>query len=248
VKLALIPPNSLREVPWTQMTDLELILPWQVGLTTGDRLQPAYRILDNGAAEGDIAPLNKLANLCKEEHFDEVVAPDRLRDVDAAIEGARSMQHFKEQIGQDINIMAVVQGNNFAEVLKCYNAYTGFSWIDTIGVPRVLNEQFGMVSRLNLLQQISQQADNYPKPVHCLGAYYGFPEEIRYLADMDGIVRSMDSSLPFVLGCYGMNFDYPPHMIGALRRPTGYFDLTIDEAIMEVMEVNVRRYIHWSKR
>jgi hypothetical protein len=117
-------------------------------------------------------------------------------------------------------------------------------WIDVIGLPRVLNEQFGRGSRLSFAEGFQNDKDFSAKPFHCLGAFYDDPDEIRRLAQIP-CVRSMDSSLPFVLGLYGLRFtDSLPQ---GLRRQSDYFNIVADEEQREAIDDNIRTYINWSQ-
>jgi hypothetical protein len=247
VKLALIPPNSLAS--FLAKTDYHLILPPQVKeIPTFVQPLQGYRILDNGAAEGQTISMNRLEILVAGTEglsFHEVVAPDKLTDCDASIYGAKGMVTFKQRFPH-IQIMAVVQGKTLQEVMKSWAAYMYMDWIDVIGVPRTLCIQFGRDSRLNLIHHLTTPGNNYGyevKPVHCLGAYYQFPEECRELAST-GLVRGMDSSLPFVLGLNGLTFDDVPQ---TLSRPDNYFAAQATGQQLELINDNVTRYIKWSQ-
>jgi hypothetical protein len=242
MQLGLIPPNSMRS--HMAMTNLHLILPWQTA--TEDQVSfirnlPGYKILDNGAAEGMILDPELLAAMNPTD-FDEVICPDILMDADFTIRSALKMRQFKEDF-PDIQLMGVAQGKDLATFLSCYNALISMPWIDVIGIPRVINHQFGRESRIRFIESFSMDADLSRKQVHCLGAFYGWPEEIRYLKQYP-IVRSMDSSLPYVLGMYGMTFDDDAFV--GMQRPDDYFNLVPDDRLVEVINDNVARYIKWA--
>lgn len=242
MKLGLIPPNSL--ISYIERTDFTLVVPDQLkDARTAAFINPLqnYKVLDNGAAERDIKPLNWLDARCSSGAFHEVVAIDRLRDPNFSIDGARSMAGFKQRY-PDIKIMAVVQATSPASMMKTIGAYTLMPHIDVIGLPRVLNEQFGARTRVALCESLAKDG-SFPKPIHCLGAFYDFPDEARYLASQPN-VRSMDSSLPFVLGLYGLRFtDKLPQ---GLRRPTDYFNIVPDDLQMGAIDDNVDAYINWA--
>lgn len=242
MKLALIPPNWMRSQ--MALTDLHLILPWQVEAEEDRdfiRRLPGYKILDNGAAEGRLAPLNRLRNLASTGLFDEVVAPDELRNAQAAVEGARMMGHHD---WGNLGIMAVAQGQTLSAVMQCIAAYTAMDHITCIGIPRVLNMQFGMAARLNLIEALGHDADFNKKPVHCLGAYYPWPEEIKHLKQLP-LVRSMDSSVPYVYGMHGLSFDHTP--FEGMKRHERYFEYELISSQFKQCQENAERYIKWSQ-
>lgn len=245
MQLGLIPPNSLSHM--MEWTDFHLVVPDQLhdaaNLTYLVEHLRGYTVLDNGAAEGFVKPLNWLDRMIASGFYNEVVAIDRLRDPAFSVAGARAMDSFKAR-WPEVKIMAVVQATSLAEIMKCVAAYTALAHIDVIGLPRVLNEQFGNNTRVALVESLSNDKDFGGKPIHCLGAHYDFPDEIRHLSRYP-LVRSMDSSLPFVLGLYGLRFtDQLPQ---GLRRQTGYFQMIPDEEQKEAIEANVGTYINWAK-
>jgi hypothetical protein len=84
--------------------------------------------------------------------------------------------------------------------------------------------------------------------IHCLGASYGFPQEIIELAKLPN-VRSMDSSVPYVMAAFGMklkhNINY--QAFETATRPNNYFQLEFTPAQEKVKEHNVRTFISWSE-
>lgn len=204
---------------------------------------PGYRILDNGCAEGASVSVNRLGRLCETDLFHEVVAPDILGDTAFSISSASSMKHFKELI-PGIKVMAVVQGKSLAEVMKCFGALYYMDWIDVIGMPRILNIQFGKESRVKLCMSLNNDPAFNQKPFHCLGSYYPWPEEAKELRAIP-LVRSMDTSLPYVFGYHDLTFDdvVPP----SISRPPNYFEWVPDEKQEAVIDQNVKRYIKWTE-
>jgi hypothetical protein len=131
VQLALIPPHSMRSQ--MAMGSLHLVLPWQA--TTDDqksfvRSLPGYKILDNGAAENQLAKAEQLSDLLDTDMFDEVVIPDKLTDMQWTIDTARIFKSFKSDF-PGINLLGVVQGETLAEVISCYSSFLhSMPWID----------------------------------------------------------------------------------------------------------------------
>lgn len=244
MQLALIPPTSML---WqTESQSMHLLLPEVMSHPTMDAFVArvhGYKILDNGAAEGATVSINRLHMLCALGMFNEVVAPDALGDAAFTLSSAQSMQHFKGLL-PDMNIMAVVQGHSLAEVMKCYTALYYMDWIDVIGLPRDLNVRFGRESRAQLASSLNNDPGFNKKPLHCLGSYYLWPEEIKYLREIP-IVRSMDTSLPYVFGYHMLTFDdaVPPN----ISRPPNYFEWEPDDAQREVINQNVERYTKWAE-
>jgi len=242
MRLALIPPDSLAEM--MRWTDLHLLLPEQL-----DRL-PArfvhslkgYRILDNGVAEGVHVPMNALLNYVDAYEINELVLPDELEECDQTIANARSYVHLKNQ-RPHIKLMGVAQGRTISEVLKCIRALSYMDHVDVIGLPRVWLSTFDSEMRIRMARLIDQGVECTRKPVHCLGANPVFPQEPMFLVHIP-VVRSMDTSLPFV---YGMKRTHLPSDKD-LWRPAGYFEAdVISDYQRGVIEDNVRLYIRWTQ-
>jgi hypothetical protein len=238
MKVALIPPNVIR-LDYAQRK-FHLIVPDSYSEEVAN--YNGYVILDNGAAEKNLKGLNWLDRACDTGLFNEVVSIDKLGDCEFSIEGAKSMELISNKY-PDMSIMGVVQGDSMAKVVKCLTAYQHMEHIDVIGLPRVLNEQFGPQSRLRLAEAIQNDPD-FNKPIHCLGAWYGFSEEIKYLSDIES-VRSMDSSLPFVLGL--QNLSFMDRLPSDLKRPSMYFSSFPTATQRKVIDDNVRIYLNWAQ-
>ena len=241
MRLALIPPNLMfQEIT---KTDFHLLLPNQLKEIPQDFVAtlPGYKVLDNGVAEGATSPLNLLSIMSAS--VNEVVAPDVMRNTEKTISGAKAMATFNSGLAKPVKIMGVVQGESISEILKCFNALYYMEWIDVIGFPRVLNMQFGMTTRVSLLESLADDPDFQGKQVHCLGAYYQWPEEVKHLRN-NPIVRSVDSSLPYVLAMHELTFDDP--IPNQLRRPNNYFDFIMSPYQERLAEENVERYIRWA--
>lgn len=114
-------------------------------------------------------------------------------------------------------------------------------FIDVIAIPRIVNRLVHKTQRYNLLQSIEDSGDEEltRKPFHCLGASEWLRECIS-LAGVSRIVRSMDTSLPIVVGINGAELsNYYP-------RPEGYFEWEPTNPLQtKVIEANVARFIDW---
>jgi hypothetical protein len=247
--LALIPPNSMHT--WMLDGGVNLMLPWQFSQLTEasvhSMMADRYTILDNGAAEGPAISWNQLAILADKWHVNEVVLPDKLGDAEFTIEVARQAGPLTAPLRErGIKIMAVVQGQTLAEVMKCVYAYAGWEHIDVIALPRILNKNFMSTSRVRLAESLAEDPLLSHQTIHCLGAYYPFPTEIKSLAQLPN-VRSMDTSMPFVYG-YAERFvrnGYPRNK--TLERPGDYFNVIFNKRQKEVSSVNVNVCLDWAK-
>jgi hypothetical protein len=249
VKLALIPPNSSHTS--ILKGTINLMLPWQLTDLPMDFIQQAlktYTILDNGAAEGQTISLNLLHRLVTDwPEIDELVLPDKLTDCETTrtmvleVGKLEPLLELKEQ--NAVKFMAVAQGGTLAEIMSCINLYTELDYVDVIGLPRVMNIFFGKTSRLRMCEALDKSV-HYTKPIHCLGSFYYYPSEARDLKWIP-IVRSMDTSLPWV---YGIMERY---ITGTLRqnidRPPDYFNYELNKNQRYISERNARTLLRWSE-
>jgi hypothetical protein len=247
MKLALIPPNCLHRD--MARTDFHLILPWQTTELSADfirSLSSDYVVLDNGAAEGSTYGWNQLRNLAHRLLPQEIVLPDKLRDRFATFDNARQARVFLEGLDFDVNLMAVCQGETLADIVFCANQYANIEGISVIGLPRVLNEQFGKESRVKFAESFASDSHVGHMPIHCLGASYFWPQEMKELAKLPN-VRSMDTSMPYVFGYAGMSLEASVPKNG-IKRPDNYFGLDYPQnGNREVVEQNVRLCLQWAQ-
>lgn len=250
MRLGLIPPNLYaRDMLRTRMS---LVLPWQVTDLPKDFIQEVrhdndrFVILDNGAAEGATVGYQKLLNLAETLRPDIIVVPDRLGDTDWSITTAREASHMTRHT--NALLMAVAQGKRLEDVMKSVYAYAGMDHISWIALPRVLNFYFGPTSRLRFAEAFASDPLLQDIPIHCLGASYGFPQEIIELAKLPNVM-SMDSSVPYVMAAYGVRLQRRDKYLSfaSAKRPDDYFNLTFTPEQEKVKEHNVRTFISWAE-
>ena len=249
MRLALIPPNCMHQ----SILDgtINLILPWQLKELPTDFVQQAlktYTILDNGAAEGHLTSWNELTVLCQKYRPHEVVLPDALGDCETTREYVLQARPYIDALS-DANsytpsIMAVAQGQSLAEIMSCVNLYQELPYINVIGLPRSMNQQFMKHSRLRMCESLND-IDDYTKPIHCLGSYYYEPAEMRDLKWIP-IVRSMDTSLPWVYGWQGRWVD-TRITTKKIDRPEDYFHVEYDTGQRSISERNVNICLRWAQ-
>lgn len=199
-----------------------------------------YKILDNGAAEGELVKPRKLLTLAHSIKVDEVVVPDVMTKCEETMELVRSFEKYARQY-PEFKYQAVVQGTHYSEWWKCLNFYLEQDWIDVVAFPRCMNNG-ERTTRVSFLSDAFQEGA-LPKSVHILGASR-WVEEVKAFAIMGrhGQIRSMDTSLPVVMGIAGCTLDYD-----YVSRQTDYFDTNPANVDMEVIQKNVRTYLKWAK-
>lgn len=194
-----------------------------------------YKILDNGAAEGSLMKdVRGLIDLALALKADEIVLPDVMGDKEASEELLLSFENVDKH---DLKFMAVAHGQNLTEFLSYIRFISQLDFVDVIGLPRLIGDQLFPTARL----LGALVANEYGKPVHCLGANHWI-REVEWLSASNK-VRSMDTSLPFVLGmrqiaCYNGSY--------VNRQPNYFFADDFSSESLQVIDDNIEQYLQWA--
>jgi len=213
-----------------------------------------FRILDNGVAEGQTVQPTMLARCAQATRADELVIPDVMNNVDATLAAGK---RFVEDIRgfswiYPPKFAAVVQGRNPSQWQKCINAYfywAEFANVTTLMFPRCMNTiDDNRDRRVKYLESIlrskwwEELQSIKEVQIHCLGASQWVSEAL-VLSDIPQI-RSMDTSLPIVLGLEGIQIEKGVYV----KRQSDYFNIhQVDRGLLEVIRHNVRTYREWAK-
>jgi hypothetical protein len=191
MQLALIPPPSMSY--YMLETNYQLLLPSYKGKGSYDECVRIARdlgnfmIMDNGAAEGHCLERKELYDMADYFGAQEVVVPDVYGEMEPTWEIASNWEHSGH-----FRHMAVVAAKSTAEACDLIDRYSELSYIDTIGLPRLLVENG--VSRSYLTGYAPQ--DRFE--IHWLGASRNFAlwEHFSFHAMRDHI-RGWDTAKPF---------------------------------------------------
>lgn len=156
-----------------------------------------FRILDNGAPEGqlqDNAILIEAYNLVQPDEF---ILPDILEDAKKTIELANA---FTKEHGDKVpprKRMIVPQGESLAEWCNCLDKFAGNPYYEfaTIGVPKHLEGKEG--GRVEALQHIERMEYHRCWHVHMLGCFQDPVKEVRLALSVAPWVRGIDTAAPF---------------------------------------------------
>lgn len=249
MKCAIITPHSMLEL---SSPDYHLVLAQELlkeALQEADQRPytdffaeaQGYKILDNGAAEGEtISDPGQLLGCARQINADEIVVPDVIGD---AMATAATVKLFeKHTLPDEFNYMAVVQGSTMQEILRMVQLYEELEWITTIALPRHLLKTFGDDIRMHLARIIQNETRFKKENIHCLGAG-SWTQEVRALARQD-LVRGMDTSLPINFGLLG----HPVTDDLIIKRQPDYFSrtLTRTDPLWRLISDNVRTYLGWA--
>lgn len=242
--IAIIPPLALLDEQWVRHQPMHMILPHlfpseeyrdYVKNSTG------YKLLDNGAAEGDTYNFDALNGMAEAFNIDEVVIPDTIGDCDLTIEQARWACRSRKP--QGVKWMAVVQGEEIDQFLKCWRELVRLEYVDVIGVPRHMNKKMP-TARYQLLKSIRDHVRSegfLSKPIHALGSH-SWGREVKALAEL-GVVRSMDTSFPIHMAQHGIDLQFDSE---GIPRASDYFEWLPNEEGRIHARDNFLTYTTWA--
>lgn len=190
-------------------------------------------ILDNGAAEGLEFGHKHLHTIAEQFGVTEVVVPDTLRDWNDTVAKA----HYFKRHTRSFRYMAVAQGTNLQEALRCIDAFMSIGYITSIGIPRLLNDTDPR-TRIQIAEFIKKEGWDLAVEFHALGNSR-WVEEVKVLAEYD-CIRGIDTSLPIYLGQEKRLLTSGEY----LKRPDYFFRNSVNYP--EVNQ-NVQTFLEWAK-
>lgn len=256
MKLAVIPPVSClseindREVHLLLPQLYDRYLPYEhFYMDLQKYMKPKFFILDNGAAEGDLYHLPFLYELAEDfGHVDEIVIPDVMGDCQGTLAILKA-----SDLRMKYRHMYVAHGHSALEVLHGAKIAMRKPGVSTIGLPRCLfdtvyNNPHGIRLRVELACAIKRLAQRMglETQVHLLGASPLWYAEARHAAHCPAI-RSMDTSLPYVLASHGYRLDNKslPKIPQGLKRKDNYFDWNLTKWDLARARENVEHMDRW---
>lgn len=210
-----------------------------------------FKLLDNGVIEGNQVDINRMLQIAHAINASEVIAPDVLDDCDTTIMAVgQFLNELEEMSERSFDVMAVVQGKNVAEYLKCLSAFAQDTRITSVGIPRrmtkVLNSKWARVS----FAEIMLHHGMFERfEVHYLGAN-DWLREVVCLGETPA--RGIDTSLPFVMALEGLPLRHQTQYVERQGNffyvPLGYYldNDTYGPIPREVIIDNLRTYRDWA--
>lgn len=199
-----------------------------------------FKILDNGVAEGVETPWDDLFTTATQIGVHELVVPDALGDCDTTIDLAMD---FKRYARSEFQYMGVAQGKSMVEVLKCATALDKLGYMQTLGIPRVLNNTIDKAFRQRFLETMLPREVFDFVEFHCLGTSE-WMMEVKALADLNSSkLRGIDTSLPCVMGISGKRIDEHEYR----RRSGDFFGIFPTPYIWDECYKNCQRFLEWAQ-
>lgn len=158
-----------------------------------------YSILDNGAFElGHPVENDVLYKLCEEYKPHTLVLPDHFFDSDKTIKAAK--EFYNHYTGSS-ELMIVLQGRDFDELMSCFDGAVNLGFIDKIAISFGIFKEpylrFLFIKRL--IEERSAELKHHS--LHLLGCRN--PSEFRLYKGMEIYIASVDTSSPIVNGWSG---------------------------------------------
>ena len=190
VKVALIAPKNLLE--YTRLGDIHFIIPMNVQASFFLR-EKKYKMLDNGTYETgqpkDIEDLIKMAHCL---NADEIVLPDIMRN--RKMTTSLTMHAVRSIKPKGMKFAAVPQGADPADFIQCYRDFAKVPEIDVLCFPIWLQKAFN--ARPMVVNKLVKRKWLADKEHHLIGL--DSPSELYCYTY--GLIRSVDTSLPFSAG------------------------------------------------
>ena len=244
MELALIPPISLLQD--TMRTNMQLVLPQLLEIRPDFPLDiysltykahctnpKQYVIMDNGAAEDQQLNNSLLLHIASLYKPDELAIPDVLANGDKTLISTfdffEAHQNDLDRINGEretkLKLGFVAQGKTIEEVIKTVVLMRLFKWadqIDVIYIPRLLiKETIDPLARIKVYEELYDLYEDCYE-YHLFGASTIWPAEISTASQLPYKIRSMDTSLPYVMAHSKNVIDDLIHE--EIARPKNYFN------------------------
>lgn len=247
VKLALIPP--FQQLQTTDITSIQLMLPQLLRNTEYAKYyrkhcdnSDQYVILDNGAAENDQWTWEQLQIVAEEFPVNEIVLPDVMGDAQATCDKAFDiLGSLSTTKVLPYKLGVVATGTSTEEAYAMVRELTAYyPYLQVIYIPRLLVTSEYKMARIDLALKLHQVYKDEIE-IHFLGASKYFPHELHAAAQY-GIVRSMDTSMPYNYAYHLAAVDQD----GEISRPDNYFDQLMSMQQQDFMRYNILQMLRWS--
>lgn len=203
-------------------------------------------ILDNGAAEDVTFGPKHLITIADMIQADEVVVPDTLFEAEETLSQALAFSRFAvpeyESTGKNVRYMAVLQGRNWNDFVKCLKAYCEMAplgYITTVGIPRLMPMVCeDPVARPRILQLALEQYSHLGMEFHCLGS----SEDLREVQELSKWpnARGIDTSVPISMALEGLRIDEHER----IPRMESFFDES--QYDWDLLQHNIETYLAWA--
>lgn len=174
------------------------------------RNETMYKILDNGAFEGELNSMQQVLLAADSIQANEIVLPDYLFDWKKTVQSAKtSIQRLKSLgILKRFKLMAVPQGNDEDTWWNCMHELSELEEVDVIGLSKLscpVCMKLSITKSRNLIinEMTAKNLWNNNKEYHLLGGSHELIDQI-YYCNHEPRIRSIDTSVPIEYGKNGI--------------------------------------------
>jgi hypothetical protein len=210
--------------------------------------QGNFVIMDNGAAEGVNPTAEELMEIYPYVDPSEIILPDVVYDrIETITRTKKAYSNFIDAgLHKKYQFMAVPQGSNYPDWLRCMKEMIRQDSIDTIGIskfvtPRYQVEMGGATNvRLECVDAILNEAGYLKREIniHLLGCWCD-PAEIQQIEQVfPGRVRGTDSAIAYVYARAGV--EYKPTVLRPDNKEIDFTNGTVSD--LELLKKNIQ---HW---
>lgn len=219
------------------------------------RLDKRFIILDNGLFEGHIHTTKDLLskiNLIRPNIF---IVPDEWNDFAGTIRNAKTwMYNYKEILPEEVELMAVLQGKNYAELAMAYRIlqdlgykhiafnHSSDAYFDMYpDYPKLKAQMYG---RMELIRRLYTSNNiNLNTYHHLLGC--SLPQEFLAYKDWN-FIKSADTSNPILVGAEGIRYKEEGIEFKPENKLEYYFEKDL-ESHLEDIKFNVQKFKEFIK-
>jgi hypothetical protein len=187
-----------------------------------------FKILDNGAAEGQLVDTFHLLEMADKLKVQEVVCPDVLGDCPQTIQLLRAFMPFASKY----HVMVPLQAQNWTQFDRILGVALEHE-ASSVALPKILAKYLGPLARLHAAEHVRRVSK---VPIHALGCTDNLREAL-WIAKQ-GIVRGLDTAAPVVHGLAKKGLRG-----SAVKRPENYFSITEFEP--KPIEENLDEFRKW---
>jgi hypothetical protein len=248
MRLALIPPFQMLED--TYKSSVQMMLPHLLANSNYTTHFASHCLdevdlvmMDNGAAERKTFQFENLMEIALGMQVNEIVAPDMMgKPVLSVMETTKFLDFAKAQ-GFEVPVGVVAHGNNTPEVLWSACALLNkHPQIKIVYLPRLLVQFAGDTTRLDAARILKNR---YPDiDIHFLGASTLWCGEVREAA-RSGLVRSLDTSMPYVYAAESMHLRLNSPRISHRDGDSDYFTRIWNNEEVALARNNVETILSW---
>ena len=204
--------------------------------------QGKWVTLDNGVGDHDFISQDELFDIMIDLQPSEVIPLDVLKNgKQTFVNAVEFILRMKKEGLQNIEVLAVPQGNTLDEWLECYVQLSNLSEVSTLGmsklaIPWVISQSThdrNIGRDRNQMMDILKEEKLFRKQLHFLGA--GEPTEFVHYIN-NPFVRSTDSCFTIWSGSNNVRFDDNYQRIPT---PKNYFDLILNENQLSLAKENI---------